>query len=153
MRQFQVGLSHTYMCIHSPQRGFSGVTVVKNPPANAEEPRNSYLIPGPGRGPGVGNGNLLQSPCLEHSMHREAWQVTVPGVSKSLTGLSGEHAFSSQLPSQRGCHLTLSRAPCPTQQVLAGCAENIAARTCPFQTPYPFPPGKPVSSLTSCKGS
>ena len=112
-----MGLSHTYMCIRSPQSGFSGVTV-KNPPANEGDARNSYLIPGSERGPRVGNGNLLQSPCLFHSMDKEAWQVTLPGVSKSLTGLNGEHAFSSKLRSQRGCPLTLSRAPCTTGRCL-----------------------------------
>ena len=33
--------------------------------------------------PGEGNGNLLQCSCLEYSMNREAWQVTVLGVTKS----------------------------------------------------------------------
>ena len=35
--------------------------MVKNPPANA----NAGSIPGSGRCPGEGNGNLLQHPCLE----------------------------------------------------------------------------------------
>ena len=37
--------------------GFLGGTVVKNPPANAED---VGLIPGLGRLPGAGNGNPLQ---------------------------------------------------------------------------------------------
>ena len=40
-----------------PSRG----SVVKNPPANAED---VSLIPGLGRDPGEGNGSPLQSPCL-----------------------------------------------------------------------------------------
>ena len=39
--------------------------VVKNPPANAGDAREAGLIPGLGRVPGVGNGNLLQCSFLE----------------------------------------------------------------------------------------
>ena len=34
-------------------------TVVKNPPANAEDARDSGSIPGPGMSPGVGNGSSI----------------------------------------------------------------------------------------------
>ena len=44
--------------------------------------------PGSGRFPGAGNGNPLQYSCLENSMDRGAWQVTVHGVAKSRTRLS-----------------------------------------------------------------
>ena len=37
-------------------------------------------IPGSGRSPGEGNGNPLQYSCLENSMDRGAWPVTVHGV-------------------------------------------------------------------------
>ena len=37
-------------------------------------------IPGSGRSPGEGNGNPLQYYCLEDSMDRGAWWVTVHGV-------------------------------------------------------------------------
>ena len=46
------------------------------------------MIPGLGRPPGEGNGNLLQYPCLENPMVRGAWQSTVHGVAKSQTRLS-----------------------------------------------------------------
>ena len=49
------------------------------------------LIPGLEKSPGEGNGNLLQYSCLENSMDREAWQVSVHGVSKSRTRLSNFH--------------------------------------------------------------
>ena len=39
--------------------GFPGGAVVKNPPANAGDPRNKGLIPGLGRSPGIENGNPL----------------------------------------------------------------------------------------------
>ena len=45
------------------------------------------LIPGSGRYPGVGNGNLLQYSCLENAMDRGARQATVHGVAKSWTRL------------------------------------------------------------------
>ena len=46
--------------------GFPSSTVVKNLPANAGDPRGKGLIPGSGRPPGVGNGNLLQYSCQEN---------------------------------------------------------------------------------------
>ena len=47
-------------------------------------------IPGSGRSPRGGNGNLLQYSCLENSMHRGAWWATVHGVAKSWTRLSDQ---------------------------------------------------------------
>ena len=44
---------------------------------------NLSTIPGLGRSPGEGNGNLLQYSCLENSMDREAWWVIVHEVAKS----------------------------------------------------------------------
>ena len=35
-------------------------------------------IPGLGRSPGEGHGNPVQYSCLDNSMDRGAWQVTVP---------------------------------------------------------------------------
>ena len=49
--------------------GFPGGPVVKNLSANAG---NEGLIPGWGRSPGEGNGNLLQYSCLENPMDRGA---------------------------------------------------------------------------------
>ena len=45
--------------------------LVKNPLANAGD---VALIPGVGKSPGEGNGNLLQYSCLNNSMDRGAWQ-------------------------------------------------------------------------------
>ena len=42
-------------------------------------------IPGSGRSPGEGNGNLLQYSCLESPIDRGAWQAAVHGVAKSWT--------------------------------------------------------------------
>ena len=41
--------------------------VVKNPPANAGDIRDAGSIPGWGRPPGEGNGNLLQYSGLENT--------------------------------------------------------------------------------------
>ena len=46
------------------------------------------MIPGSGRSPGEGNGNLLEYSCLGKPIDREAWGFTVQGVSKSRTGLT-----------------------------------------------------------------
>ena len=54
------------------------ILVVKNPPANAGDPG---LIPELGRFPG--GGNPLQYFCLENSMDRGAWRVTVHAVTES----------------------------------------------------------------------
>ena len=57
----------------------------KNRPANSGDTRDAALIPGLGRSPGGGNGNLLQYSWLGNPMDRGAWQATVHGVAKSQT--------------------------------------------------------------------
>ena len=52
---------HVYM-------GFSGDSVVKDPPTNAGDARDLSLIPGSGRSPGEGNGNPHQYSCLGNPM-------------------------------------------------------------------------------------
>ena len=42
------------------------VLVVKNPPANAGDIRDTGSMPGSGRSPGEGNGNPLQYSCLKN---------------------------------------------------------------------------------------
>ena len=67
-------------------QGFPSCSAVKNPSANEG---TMGLIPGLGRSPGEGNGNPLQYPCLENSMHKETRWATVHGVSKELD-MSGD---------------------------------------------------------------
>ena len=62
--------------------------MVKNPFARAGDITDVGWIPGSGRSPGEGNGNLLQYSCLEDSMDRGAWQATVHRGAKSWTQLS-----------------------------------------------------------------
>ena len=63
--------------------GFSGGSVVKNPPANVGDSREMGLILESRRCPGEGNENSLQYSCLGNHMDRGAWRVTVHGVAKS----------------------------------------------------------------------
>ena len=65
--------------------GFPGGSVVKNPPANAEDMDS---ISGWGRSSGGGDSNPLQCSCLGNPMHKAAQQAAVQGVAKSQTGLS-----------------------------------------------------------------
>ena len=68
-----------------PVRGFPDASAVKKSPANAGDVNS---IPGLGRSPGEGNGNLLYYSCLENSTDRGTWWATVHGVEKSQTQLS-----------------------------------------------------------------
>ena len=59
--------------------GFPNGSVVKNPPANAED---WELITGLRRSPGEGNGNPLKYSCLGNPMDRGGWQATIHGITK-----------------------------------------------------------------------
>ena len=63
-------------------KGFPHGPVVKNPPANIGDARDTGLIPGWGRPPGQGHGNPLQYSCLRNLMDRGAWWSTVHGVAR-----------------------------------------------------------------------
>jgi len=70
------------MYVYTHIYGLPSGSVVKNPPANAED---TGLVPGLARCPGEGNGNPLQYSCLGNFMDRGAWQATVHGVAKTQT--------------------------------------------------------------------
>ena len=57
--------------------------MIKNPPANAGDIRDTSLIPTTGRSSGVGNGNPFQYSCLENSRDKGAWWSAVHGVTES----------------------------------------------------------------------
>ena len=57
-------------------------------PANAGDGRDAGLIPGLGRSPGVGNGNLIKYFLLRQFHGQRSRQVTVHGVAKSQTQLN-----------------------------------------------------------------
>ena len=74
--------------------GFSGGSVVKNPPANAED---MGPIPGSGRSPGGGHGYPLQYSCLENPHGRGAWQATIHGIAKSWTRLNDSMTIATRV--------------------------------------------------------
>ena len=77
------------MCVHTT--GSLVAQMGKNPPAMWE---TWDSIPGLGRSPRIGNGYPLQYSSLENSMDREAWWVTVRGVTESWTRLRDFHSCS-----------------------------------------------------------
>ena len=58
--------------------------MVKNPPADAGDVRDTGLMPGSGRSPGGGHGNSLQYSCLENPMDRWSRVVYRPWSCKNL---------------------------------------------------------------------
>ena len=59
---------------------FSGGSDSKEPACNVGDLSS---VPGLGRSPGEGNGNLLQESGLENFMDRGDWWATVHGIAKS----------------------------------------------------------------------
>ena len=64
--------------------GFPGGSDSKESACNAGD---LGLIPGSGRSPGEGNGNLLQYYCLGNPTDRGTWQARAQGIKKSQTRL------------------------------------------------------------------
>ena len=60
--------------------------MVKNPPANAGDRRDSGSIPGSGRSPRGGYGNPVQYFCLGNLKDRGTWQAMVHGFTKTPKG-------------------------------------------------------------------
>ena len=65
--------------------------VVKNLPASAGGTKDVGSIPGLGRAPEAGNGNLIQYYCLENPMDIGSWQSIVHGVAKSRHNSANKH--------------------------------------------------------------
>ena len=74
-------------------------------------------IPGLGRSPGEGNGNLLPYFCLENPMDGGSWQAIVYGVAKSWTRLSDFtflfFSFVKELKDILKCSLRQRQSPVP----------------------------------------
>ena len=80
--------AHEIIYILYISEGFPGGSVVKNPPTSAGNTRDTGLIPGSRRSPGVRNGNPLQYFCLGNTMDRGASWTTVHRVAKGRIQLS-----------------------------------------------------------------
>ena len=101
--------------------------MVKNPPANAGNPRDtgSFLVSG--RCAGGGNGNLLQYSCLENATVRGAWQATVGGVTKSWTR-------STQHNKNNGCLQCCVSFRCTQRNsIIPVCISNLFQILSPFR--------------------
>ena len=83
MWTFKFGVQ--FQSAQSAPRAFQVALVLKNPPANAGDIRDSGLIPGSGISPGEGHGNPLQYSCLENPTDRGAWQAMVHRIAESDT--------------------------------------------------------------------
>ena len=101
--QFQIITEAHYLlawgCPHSPllvQCICPGGLVVKNPPVNAGDARDSVTTSGSGRSIGGRNGNPLQYFYLGNPMHRAAQQATVHGVATEL--YMKEHTYTQVYP-------------------------------------------------------
>ena len=69
-------------------KGFSSGSALKNTPGKAGDAGDAGSIPGSGRSPGGGHGNLLQYSCLENPMNRGAWWAA---VHRAANRLKNEH--------------------------------------------------------------
>ena len=78
--------------MHCHVTGFPGGSVIKNPPANAE---NAGSVPGSGRSPGEGNDNPLQYPCLGNPMDRGSLRAHEVARESDTT----------QQPNNNNCHV------------------------------------------------
>ena len=76
-------LMHMYVNMWFSQEA----VLVKNLLFNTGDTRGTGSIPGLGRFPGGGHGNLLQHSCLENPKDRGAWWATTHRVTKSQTQL------------------------------------------------------------------
>ena len=84
--------------------------VVKNPPANARDLRDTGdvgSVPGSGRSPEEGNGNLLQYSCLENSTDGGVWWATFHGVAE-LDMTEHTYIHTQELENMRICIILAS---------------------------------------------
>ena len=70
--------------------GFLGGSVIKNPLAKAGDTRDVGSIPGSGRSPGVGNGNLFQDSSWKILWTNEPGRIESMG-SQRVTQLRTQH--------------------------------------------------------------
>ena len=93
-------------------KDFPGGSDAKESICNA---RDLGSIPGLGGSPGEGNSNSLQYSCLENSMDREGWWVTVLGVVESDMVEQSTDAQKTAWPVRSGIMMCLY-TPSPSQK-------------------------------------
>ena len=71
--------------------------LVKNPPVDAGDAKDSGSIPGLGRSPGEGNGYPLQYSCLQNPMNGGAWWTVVIQSQRVGHDWETEHAYTCML--------------------------------------------------------
>ena len=81
-------VEHNRAAKRSAARTWVGLPCGSDSKESARNAGDLGSIPGLGRSPGKGNGNLLQYSCLENPMDRGARWATVHWVTKSQTWLS-----------------------------------------------------------------
>ena len=86
--QFHSSYSSTLAVSHPFPHLISSVFSFGEPVCQCRRLKDTGLIPGSGRSPGVGPGNPLLYSCLDNSTDRGAWWATVHGITKSWTRLS-----------------------------------------------------------------
>ena len=101
---YRISTQDTSFANPSPVERASQGAGVKNPAVKAG---NAGLIPGSGRSPGGGNGNILQYSCLGNPTDREACWATVHRVKKRVRhDLVTKIATENNNPNGKGrCHL------------------------------------------------
>ena len=98
MEVWRKGNSACFLVMARLSMGFPSGSDGKESACNAG---NLGSVPGSGRSPRKGNGNLLLYSCLENFIDREAWRATVHRVATGQTWLSDWYTQSwlqSQLP-------------------------------------------------------
>ena len=103
-----------YLSLHSLSTIYiSCGSAAKESACQCGDTRDTGSIPGLGRSPGEGNGNLLQYSCLENSIHRGAWWATVHGVTElDMTECVHMHASNLKMKVENWNYQLLPTAGC-----------------------------------------
>ena len=113
--------------------------LVKNPPTNAGNTRDTSSIPGPGSSPGEGSGNQLQYPHPENSMDRSLEGYNPWGYNRVRHGWAHMHAHAythtnneTLLGHVQGWNLAI----CDNINGLTGCYAEVHKSDRERQIPY-----------------
>ena len=88
-------------CVRDSSMGFTCDSVIKNFPANAGATGDAGSIPGSGRSPRVGNGNLLQYSCWEIPWTEKPGRLQFTGSQRVRHSYTTEHTSMSTVEQNR----------------------------------------------------